>query len=52
MDTYSFILYIETDYIYTAIIENVDTRFDTANFELNRWYLKGKKIVIRLMKDD
>ena len=34
MDRDSFILYIKTDYIYKVIAEDVETRFDTSNYEL------------------
>ena len=36
MDTGSFIVYIKTDDIYRDITENVETRFDTSNYELDR----------------
>ena len=36
MDTDSFIVYIKTDDIYKDITENVETRFDTSNYELDR----------------
>ena len=36
MDTDSFIVYIKTDYIYKDIAEDVETRFDTSNYELDR----------------
>ena len=36
MDTDSFIAYIKTDYIYKDIAENVETRFDTSIYELDR----------------
>ena len=36
MDTDSFIVQIETDDIYKAIAEDVETRFDTSNYELDR----------------
>ena len=50
MDTDSFIAYIKTDVIYKNIAENVDTRFDTSNYELDRPLPKGKnKKVIRLI---
>ena len=35
IDTYSFIVYIKTDDIYKDIAEDVETRFDTSNYELN-----------------
>ena len=52
MDTDSFIVYIKTDDIYKYIAEDVETRFDTSNFELDRPLpkLKNEK-VIGLMKD-
>ena len=36
LGTDSFIVYIKTDYIYADIAENVETRFATWNYELNR----------------
>ena len=36
MDTNSFIVHIKTDNIYKDIAEDVETRFDTSNFELDR----------------
>ena len=52
MDTESFIVYIKTDGIYKDIAEDVETRFDSSNYELERPLPKGEnKKVIRLMKD-
>ena len=52
MDTYSFIVYIKTDDIYTDIAEDVETRFDSSNNELDRQLPKEKnEKVIGLMKD-
>ena len=42
MDTGSFIVYIKTD-IYKYIAEDVETRFDTSNYELGRLLIKRKK---------
>ena len=42
MDTDGFMLHIKTDDIYKAIGENVETRFDTSNYELQRRLPKGK----------
>ena len=42
MDTDSFIVYIKTDYIYKDIAEDVETRFDTSNYELDKPFPKGK----------
>ena len=36
MDTDSFIVYIKTDNIYKDIVEDVETRFDTSSYELDR----------------
>ena len=53
MDTHSFILYIKTDDVYKDIAEDVKTRFDTSNYELDRPFPKGEnKKVNRLMKDE
>ena len=57
MDTNSFVVYIKADDIYKDIAEDVETRFDISNYELDRLLSKGKKlkkknkIVIGLMKD-
>ena len=37
-----FIVYIETDDIYKDSAEDVETRFDTLNYELNRPFPKEK----------
>ena len=61
MDTDSFIVNIKTDDIYKDITEDVETRFDTSNYELE--FIKEHSIerplpkrinkkVIRLMKDE
>ena len=53
MDTDSFIIHVKTDDIYKEIAEDVETRFDTSNYELYRPLPKGKnKKVIGLMKDE
>ena len=39
MDTDSFIVHVKTDDIYKDIAEDVETRFDTSNFEIDH-YLK------------
>ena len=41
-DTDSFIVYIKTDYIYKDIAEDIGTRFDTSNCELDIPLPKGK----------
>ena len=53
MDTDSFIVYIKTDVIYKDIAENVETRFDTSNYKLDRPLPKEKnKRVIGLNIDE
>ena len=52
MDTNSFIVHVKTEDIYKDIAEDVETRFYTSNYELDRPLPKGKnKKVIGLMKD-
>ena len=52
MDTDSFIKYIETDDICKDITGDIETRYDTSNYELNRALPKGKnKTVIGVMED-
>ena len=52
MDTNSFTVHGKTDDVYKDIADDVETRFDTANFEIDRPLPKGKnKKVIGLMKD-
>ena len=38
-----FIVYVKTDDIYKEIAKEVETRFDTSNYELDRPFPKGKK---------
>ena len=42
MDTDSFIVHVKTDDIYKGITKDVETRFDTSNFETDRSLPKGK----------
>ena len=42
VDTDSFIVYIKTEGIYVNIVKDVETRFDTSNYELDRLLPKGK----------
>ena len=52
MDTGSFVVHVKTDNIYKDIAEDVETKFSTSNFELDRPLPKEKnKKVIVLMKD-
>ena len=53
MDTDSFIMNIKTNDFYKDISNDVENRFDTSNYEVNRPLLTGKnKKIIGLMKDE
>ena len=53
MDTDSFIIHIKTRDVYEDIANDVEKRFDTSSYEINRPLPKGKnKIVIGLIKDE
>ena len=53
MDTDSFVMNIKTKDFYKDITNDVEDRFDTSNYEVNRPLPTGKnKKVIRLMKDE
>ena len=53
MDTESFIVHVKTDGIYKDIEEDVETRFNASNFEIDRPLPKGRiKKVLGLMKDE
>ena len=53
MDTDSFIINIKTNDFYENIASDVENRFDTSNYEVNRLLPTGKnKKVIGLMKDE
>ena len=53
MDRESFIVYMKINDIYKDIAEDVETRLDTSNYELNRPLPKRKnKEVIGVMKDE
>ena len=53
MDTDSFIMNIKTNDFYEDIANDVENRFDTSNYEVNRPLLMGRnKKVIGLMKDE
>ena len=50
MDTDSFIVYIKTNDIYKEIFEDIKTRLDTSNYELDKPLPKRKpKKIIELM---
>ena len=52
MDADMFIVHVKTDDIYKGIAEDVETRFKTSNYELERLLTKGKdKNVVGVMKD-
>ena len=53
MDTNSFIINIKTNEFYKDISNDVENRFDTSNYEVNRPLPTGKnKNIIGLMKDE
>ena len=53
MDIDSFIMNIKTEYFYKDIANDVEKRFDTSNYEVNRPLPTGKnKKIIGLMKDE
>ena len=53
MDTDSFIIHITTEDFYDGIVDDVEERFDTSNYECNRPLPIGKiKKAIGLMKDE
>ena len=53
MDTDSFIVYIKAYDIYKDIAKDIETRFDTSNYELDRPLPKAKnKKIIGLMKNE
>ena len=53
MDTESFIINIKTEDFYEDVANDVEKRFDTSNYEVNRRLLKVKnKKVVGLMKDE
>ena len=53
VDTDTFIVCIKTDDIYKDIADDVETKFDTSNYHLDKPLPKGKnKNVIGLRKDE
>ena len=53
MDTGSFIVYVKTEHICIDIAKDVEPRFDTSNYKLERPLTKGKnKKSIGIMKDE
>ena len=52
MNTDSFLVYMKTDNIYKDIAEDVETRYDTSNYVLEKPLPEGKnQQVIGFMKD-
>ena len=45
MDTYSLIVYMKTEDIYSDIAKDVEARFDTSNYKLDRQLPKRKKSI-------
>ena len=53
MSTDSFIVHLKRDDIYKDIVEDVETRFDTSSFEIDRSLPKGKnRKVFGVTKDE
>ena len=53
IDTDNFIIHIRIEDVYKDIADDVEKRFDTSNYEVNRPLPTGKnKKVIGLMKDE
>ena len=53
MDTDSFIAHVKTDNIYKDIEKDIEKRFDTSNFKIDRPLPVGKnKKVVGLMKNE
>ena len=53
MDTDSFVMHIKTNDFYKDIASDVENRFDTSNYEVNKPLPTGKnKKIIGLMKDE
>ena len=53
MDTNTFIVHLKTEHVYKDIPEDIEKRFDTSNFEIDRLLPLGKnKTVIGLMKGE
>ena len=53
METDSFIVHVKTEDIYKDTAEDVETKLDTSNFELDRRLAKGKNIkLFGLIQDE
>ena len=53
METDSFIVHVKTEDIYKDTADDVETKLDTSNFELDRRLAKGKNIkLFGLMQDE
>ena len=46
MDTDSFMIYVKTEDIYSDILKDLETRFDTLNYELDRALPKRKNNIV------
>ena len=51
IDTGSFIIHIKIEDAYKDIANDIEKRFDTSNYEINKLLLKIKKLIV-LMKDE
>ena len=53
MDTDTLIVYIKSDNVYKDVAKDIEGRFDTSDYELNRPLPKGKnRKVIGIRKDE
>ena len=53
MDIDSFIIHIKTEYFYKDIADDVKSKYDTSNYDVDRLLPKGmNKNVVGLMKDE
>ena len=53
MDIDSFIIHIKTEYFYKDIADDVKSKYDTSNYDVDRILPKGmNKNVVGLMKDE
>ena len=52
MGTDSFIIHVKAEDIYKDIAEDIESRFNTSNYEVNQPLPMGKNKVIGMMKDE
>ena len=52
MSTDSFIIHVKAEDIYKDMAEDIESRFNTSNYEVNLPLPMGKNKVIGMMKDE